>query len=75
VEPQVQIPVETLVLAVVELVLLEQVEQEMVELQEDQELLEQAEQVYAYQVYIQDHLLVLLVEVVVELLDQVVHQM
>tara|TARA_R110000751_G_scaffold307088_1_gene427289 strand:+ start:350 stop:466 length:117 start_codon:yes stop_codon:yes gene_type:complete len=38
-------------------------------------LQEQAEQVYAYQVYIQDHLLVLLVAVAVELLQQVPHQM
>tara|TARA_R110000822_G_scaffold212360_1_gene347779 strand:+ start:237 stop:377 length:141 start_codon:yes stop_codon:yes gene_type:complete len=44
-----------LVLAAVELQLLEEQEQEILELQVDQELLEQAEQVYAYQVYIQDH--------------------
>ena len=55
--------------------LLEEMQQEMAELQEDQELLELVVLVYVYQVYFQEHLLVLLEAVEEDLLDQVVHQM
>jgi len=67
--------VEMLVLAVEDILLLEDVQQETVELQEDQELLEMVEQVYPFQVFFQEHQFVLLEEAAEALLDQVVHQM
>ena len=75
VEMQLQIWVETLVVAVADILLLVVQEQETVELQEDQELLEMVEQVYPFQVFFQEHQFVLLEAAAEALLDQVVHQM
>jgi hypothetical protein len=74
---EIQVQMQVVILAVVEedFLLLEEMQQEIVELQEDQELLELVVLVYVYQVYFQEHLLVLLEAVEEDLLDQVVHQM
>jgi hypothetical protein len=74
---EMQVQMQVVMSAVVEedFLLLEEMQQEIAELQEDQELLELVVLVYVYQVYFQEHLLVLLEAVEEDLLDQVVHQM